>query len=165
MISLQIVDTKNFMKHLLLTDTFDSFLTVEATITTFSTFHIDGTLHKDYYDDDELEQLNLTTNHYSHWSQLKPFFLSIIKGQHTPQNFKIVFLLSPEKIARLIVDTNTSLTASDISGLYLNLTFNGEQLTCITGSSLNIFTMDKSFEQHWDDTLKNFLKENALLFE
>ena len=45
MIALQIADTKTFMQKLLLTDTFDRFLMLEATITTFNTFHIDGTLH------------------------------------------------------------------------------------------------------------------------
>lgn len=45
MIALQIQDVKDFMGKLLLQHTFDAFLVVEGSITTYNTFHIDGRLH------------------------------------------------------------------------------------------------------------------------
>ena len=48
MTALQIADIKTFMKKLLLTDSFDRFLLLEGTVTTFNTFHIDGALQKSY---------------------------------------------------------------------------------------------------------------------
>ena len=50
MIALEIKGTKNIMNALLLSGQFDSFLVEEAVITTFSTFHIDGHLVRDFYD-------------------------------------------------------------------------------------------------------------------
>ena len=49
MIALQIADIKTFMKKLLLSESFDRFLLLEGSITTFNTFHIDGTLQKAYF--------------------------------------------------------------------------------------------------------------------
>lgn len=49
MIALQIADIRVFMKKLLLSETFDRFLLLEGSITTFNTFEIDGTLQKTYY--------------------------------------------------------------------------------------------------------------------
>ena len=46
MIALQIVDLKDFMSKLLIGSTFDSFWLCEASVTTFATFTIDGTLHR-----------------------------------------------------------------------------------------------------------------------
>ena len=50
MIALQLNGTKNFMSHLLLTDTFDNFLFIEGEIVTFNTFTIDGYIQKAFYD-------------------------------------------------------------------------------------------------------------------
>lgn len=46
MLALKINDVKSFMNQLLIGDTFDSFSLVEASITTFSNFTIDGKIHK-----------------------------------------------------------------------------------------------------------------------
>ena len=55
--ALEIKVTKDIMNALLLSDKFDCFLTAEAVITTFNTFHIDGHLVKDFYSQEELEEL------------------------------------------------------------------------------------------------------------
>ena len=52
MLALKINDVKSFMNQLLIGDTFDSFSLVEASITTFSNFTIDGKIHKDFFDTD-----------------------------------------------------------------------------------------------------------------
>ena len=49
MIALQIADIRHFMKKLLLSESFDRFLLLEGSITTFCTFHMDGQLQKTYY--------------------------------------------------------------------------------------------------------------------
>lgn len=48
MIILQITQLKNFMNTLLRLETFDRFPVSEASITTFTTFSIDGSLHTDF---------------------------------------------------------------------------------------------------------------------
>lgn len=48
MLVLKINDVKNFMNQLLIGQTFDDFSLVDASITTFCSFMIDGTLHRDF---------------------------------------------------------------------------------------------------------------------
>lgn len=165
MISLQILDIKNFMSHLLLRDTFDRFFLTEASITTQNTFFIDGHLHKDYYSTDELEIGGLDHQLYSYWSQVKHFCLELIKGKKTPLSFKIIFQLSGNNTTNLLSHLNLSFTPADISGLYLNLHYDGQHLRCITGTSINIFTMDKTLEHSWDSMIKKFLFKNEIPFE
>lgn len=60
MIALKIAEVKDFMNKLLCQDVFDHFLIQEAVITTNVSCHIDGTLQKDFYTLEELEEQNLT---------------------------------------------------------------------------------------------------------
>ena len=48
--ALQIPDVRDFMTKLLTTEIFDTFLVTETTLTTFTTFRMDGSFHADYYD-------------------------------------------------------------------------------------------------------------------
>ena len=123
MISLQIKDVKPFMNKLLLSDYCDAFLVSEATFVTFSTFHIDGALKKDYYSEEELEEQHMQEQTHAAWRQIRPFCLELIKGKHTPLEFKIVFRLSPSNTEKLLHQADISLTSKDISGLFLNIHF------------------------------------------
>lgn len=159
MIAITITERKTFMNRLFLTEYFDHFLLSEATFVTFNTFHIDGVLEKEYYTPDELEIGQLTDQQYSSWKQIRPFALSLIKGSHTPLEFKIIFRLSEKNVKKLLAQASLSYSAEDVNGLFLNLHFKAGTLTCTTGTSLAFFTMDKSLEKAWDDTIKKYLKE------
>ena len=50
MIALQVQDVKDFMSRLLIGTDFDAFWLCEANVTTFVTYHIDGSLHKEFCD-------------------------------------------------------------------------------------------------------------------
>ena len=73
----------------------------------------------------------------------------MIKGKKTPLGFKFVFCLSGENTARLLLQEGLSFSPEDVRGLYLNLSFDGSALHCVTGTSMNTFTMDKSLEHAW----------------
>ena len=160
----QIQDVKSFMSHLLLSHTFDRFLVPEASITTFNTFLIDGHIQKDYYSFDEADKEERDAQIYSRWEQLRPFCLSLIKGKKTPLGMKIVFQLSPENLEKILRSNHLSLSANDINGLFLNLKYDGKQLLATTGTSLGIFTMDKTLEQIWDGLVASFLKKHQIPF-
>ena len=49
MIALRITNTKDFMAKLLTQETFDTFLFSEGSVTTFTTFSIDGSWHPDFF--------------------------------------------------------------------------------------------------------------------
>ncbi len=46
--------------------------------------------------------------------------------------------------------------------MYLNIRYETGELYCVTGTSLNFFTMDKSLEIEWDETVKLFFKEHHI---
>lgn len=155
MISEQIKNVKKFMEKLLIDCSFDKFLVNEISITTYNTFEIDGHINKNFYTSDEFEQLE--NPKFSYWSKLKPFCFSIIKGNKTPVRFKIVFALDRDTISHLVSVTNTTITENDVNELFLNIKYENGILTYTTGTSLKIFTLDKSLEKGFDAYISNFI--------
>ena len=146
MIALALADAKTITAHLFLKDTFDRFCLIEGEIITFNTFHIDGRVHRDFFDtagpgDDE----NGTTapGEYSFWGSLR----------------------SPENIARVTEQSGTGIRPENVQGLYLNFHFDGTALTCVTGTSFRTFTMDKSLEHIWDEMAQKFFRQHQIPFE
>ena len=74
---------------------------------------------------------------------------SFIEGEITTFNF-------------LTAHGLTGYRPEEIRGLYLNFHYDGHHLQCITGTSLNTFTMDKSIEREWDQEVKNILKSRSI---
>ena len=163
MISLKIIDIKAFMSSLLVQPIFDNFLLSELDIITFNHFNISGKLNTSWYNSDELELLQGRV--YSKWSEIKPTAFNLIKGNKTPSSFKIVFLLSPENTSKILNKNGLSFKLEEINGLFLNIKFEHNILTLITGTSLRTFTMDKSLEHEWDANMKTFLKHYEIAFE
>lgn len=165
MIALQIQDIKNFMNRLLLSQTFDHFLLVEGSITTYNVFRIDGRLHKDFFTEDEMEERALKEREFSLWKEVRPICLELIKGKKTPLGFQFTFQLSRENTAKLLTASGiTSIRPENVSGLLFNVRYNDAGLSCITATNLNLFTMDKSLEHAWDDMVKRFLRQQEISF-
>ena len=163
MISLTIKDTKNFMSQLLIKETFDTLYISEADISTAITSSINGSINKDYYTNEEYEQLSLKK--YSTWSTVKPICFDIIKGKKVPSSMKIVFIL-PENICESIISYySLPFSLSDISALCINVRYINGNVTITTGSSLNIFTLDKAVDNALDDYIKKFLDNASIDFE
>ncbi len=157
MIALTIKSLKNFMNRLLVSDTFDRFYVSEASITTFVTFSIDGLLHQDFFDADTAKELRSSGQQQVLWKDIKPFCFSVIKGKRTPLSFKIVLLFSRDETELLIARSGMDITPDDVFGLFLNCQYNGEALVLTTGTSLRIFTLDKSLDEALDHALREFL--------
>ena len=151
MIALKIAEVKDFMNKLLCQDVFDHFLIQEAVITTNVSCHIDGTLQKDFYTLEELEEQNLTGLSFVPYGLLR--------------SFKFSLLLSPENLKRTLSQTGSSFTENDISAVFLNIRFQNGELTVTTGISYRIFSTDKTLEHEWDTLLKRFLTKNQISFD
>lgn len=160
MILLSISEVKEFMSKLLLSDTFDSFLFIEGEIVTFNTFSINGHLQKDFFDKDMIPERN-----YSLWKELREYCFSLIRGKRTPLRFKFVFGLSEPNIEKLLRQQGLSFTPQDVQGLYLNISYDGHSLRCVTGTSMNLFTLDKSLEEAWDKMVQKFFAQKEISFE
>ncbi len=165
MTALSILNIKEFMNILLRTDTFDSFLLSECSITTYMTFLLDGHCHADFFSPEDEAYKKAAQEEYIPFSLVRPACFDLIKGKRTPSSFKFVFQLSRENLMRTLASASHSITAEDISALYLNLIFQNQQLTCTTGVSRHTFSMDKSLEHVWDELVKRFLKKHKIPFE
>lgn len=160
MILLSIPEVKEFMSKLLLSETFDTFLFVEGEIVTFNTFTMNGRLQKDFFDKDMVPERT-----YSLWKDLREYCFSLIRGKRTPLRFKFVFGLSEPNIEKLLKQQDLSFTPQDVQGLYLNISYDGTSLKCVTGTSMNLFTMDKSLEEAWDKMVQKFFTQKEIEFE
>lgn len=162
MVALKIEEQKRFTEGLFIGELFDSFLVREASIVTFNSFSIDGRVRQGYYSDEELEEKQI--EEFSSWRTIKPVCFSLIKGKRLPESFRIVFLLSPGAKERFVSSRVPSMRPEDIGGLYLNVHYENGEMTCVTGTSIQIFTMDKSLEREWDESVKQFLKKKGIAF-
>jgi hypothetical protein len=141
-------NTKKFMSLLLKSDIFDSLEIRNAVITTFTSFEISGKINKDFFDEENLPQRD-----YCLWKEIKPFAFEIIKGKHMPKFIKLVFAATEELKEKI---------SPDSSVLFLNITFENNAVTVITGSSTKTFTMDKSGEYAWDEYVNEFFEKNNI---
>ena len=150
------LSAKSCMSHLLLRDTFDQFALIEGEITTFCRYTIDGYLHKDFFDEKPEQD-------YACWKDLREYCLSIIRGKRTPLNFKIILSLAPGDFKAFLLEHQiTSFSPKDITGLYLNFHYDGSILQCVTGISMNTFSIDKTLEKEWDAYAERFLSSKGI---
>ena len=165
MIILQITQLKNFMNTLLRLETFDRFPVSEESITTFTTFSIDGSLHTDFFDPDDAQLLKEKGRTRLLWKDVKSFCYSVIKGKRTPLQFKFVFQLPQAACEKMIADHALPLEIENVFGCFLNFQYKDGKLLLTTGTSLKIFTMDKSLDRVFDEEVRQFLLKNEIAFE
>ncbi len=165
MTAFQIIDIKDFMNKLLCTELFDHFLLPEASISTYVTHTIDGHLNPDFFSPEDEQYDLIQQTAISPFSLLRPVCFQLIKGTRTPLGFKFVFQLSRENQRRTIESAGCSFRPEDITGMFINLRYQDQKLTCTTGISYRIFSMDKSLEQEWDRLVSVFLKNHKIPFE
>ncbi|NBH83594.1 hypothetical protein D7X88_11735 [bacterium C-53] len=160
-------ETNLFCKKLLGSPLFDAFLLEECTIATANTFTIDGRINKNFYTKEEQEDLNLTGPSapvLTTYASLRPICFELIKGKKTPLNFRFVFHLSRENTEKILQRADTSFSLADIHALVLTVRYDGAAVMCTTGTSLSVFSMDKSVEHAWDDMVRRFFLKNDLAF-
>ena len=159
------LDTKKCMNALLLSQAFDSFLLVEGEITTFNTFQIDGRLKKEFYRQDADDDFVSPDREYALWKEQREFCFSIIRGKRAPLGFRFILSLSSPNIARMLEQNNLTFSPSDVQGLYLNFRYDGAHLACTTGTSMNLFTLDKSLDEAWDKMAQRIFAKQEIPFE
>ena len=160
MIALALPQVKECMAKLLLSETFDPFYFIEGEIVTFNTFTMDGYLKKDFFEQEEAPE-----REYALWKDMREFCFSLIKGKRTPLSFKFVLGLSDSNIEKLLLQQGLDFKPQDVRGLYINLKYDGQKLQCITGTAMNLFTMDKSLEQAWDMMVQKFFAQKEIKYE
>ena len=155
MVNIHIEDKKTFTSNLFIKNTFDDYLLVEAAITTFNTYTIDGRIQKKFYSDKEYEDLGSPL--LSSWGDMKNICFEMIKGSRTPLKFKIVLKLPEEKTGDIVSKAGGTLTVNDVQGLLLNIRYENDSMDCITAATLKLFSMDKSVEEELDRYMDKML--------
>ena len=162
MVALRIQDLKEFTKKLFIGETFDKWMVREASVVTYNRFAIDGAVRRGYYSEEERQEQGI--GEYSFWKIIRPFCFSLIKGKSLPDSFAIVFKLPPAQTARFLEAHGLSWKPEE-TGLYINVRYEDQALYCVSGLSVNQFTMDKSLEHEWDEAVKGFLKKEGIAAE
>ena len=146
------------MNTLLASEQFDAFLVDEASITTFNTFHIDGHIVKDFFNSEEITNMEQGLPEFSLWKDIRPICFQLIKGKKTPSQLKIVLKLSEDNTYSLLESTHSTLSTMDIDGMFLNILFQHDKLTIVCGISYKIFTLDKNLENEFTTSISSLLK-------
>ncbi len=156
-------DVRDFMEKLFLKEVFDGFQLVEAVIVTSNTFMIDGHIHREYYTEEEWEEL--TEKSISRWASVRPICFQMIKGKKTPESMKLIFKMAESAVEKLLGKSGLPFQSSDVEGLFFNVRYDNKKLTLTSGVSMRMFTMDKSLEQFWEQRLEGFLKQAEIVCE
>ena len=170
--SFLIQDRKEFMNRLLGSELFDAFEVVSAQLTTFCTFTVDGTYIPGYLSEEEPDPASsapeASAAPFALWKTLRPHLFDLIRGKSKPGSIRIVLRLSQKNTERMLRSGGSPLHSSDVSGFFLNISYQHreqtEQITCITGTSLKTFTLDKTAEHVWDEMAGRFFRKAGIPF-
>ena len=109
--------------------------------------------------------LIITKSLIQNWSNIKPFCFSLIKGNKVPAAMKLVMLASYELVTDIIAKNNIAVMPENVNGLFINMKYQEGHVDIITGTSLNVFTLDKQLDTAFDQYVKTFLANAGLDFE
>jgi len=88
----------------------------------------------------------------------------MIKGSKTPLSMKIILMLSNANTNQILTKYNLPLSAENINGLFLNIHYDGTNLSCTTGVSYRTFTLDKRLEAAFEENILNWLRQLNIAF-
>ena len=157
----QIIKVKEIMNAMLRNDTFDSFLVSDITIKHQISYVIDGHMSS-LEDADAIVHDGMPATCIS-YGKVRNICFEMMKGKTIPSYFKFIFLLPPDQLASLLESTDTSLQTSDIANLSLNLRFQDNVLLATAGTSVKMFTTDKTLDKAWDEWVSHFLEPYQLV--
>lgn len=165
MIALKITAPGRFMSALLSGTAFDGFLLQEASLKLSVVWQIDGRLVRDYFDDDEWEDLKGGTQNLASWSRVRPHLHSLIRGKKPPASLSFILQAPPSYMDRLFREAGLDPEKAPISACILNIRFTPSDLRVMTGTAWKTFSPDRTPETLWDRDLMAFLSARNIDFE
>ncbi|MGN0368000.1 MAG: DUF5721 family protein [Wujia sp.] len=152
----EIEDTKQFMQELLKQERYDSFYLYEARVKTKLDYYVSGKLNPQYLDTQDEADCAQEGQTHIEWKDIKSTVFSFMDEDRMPISFKIILMFHKENILRLLEMNHVAIAAADVRALFLNIVYEQGQLHVTTGTSLDIFTMDKTLEHLWDETVQKY---------
>ncbi len=141
--SIEEYEVKNFMQRLLREDSFDKLEVRSIFLETIVKYDILGNINKEYLKEDD-------KRYFVKWKELKPYIVSLIKGNIKPKVFKIVFSLDDNSVNNLCDNANA---------MFLNIIYQNNIITGTTGTSQKTFSLDKKEDKIWEDIVLKFFKK------
>ncbi len=156
--SFEIEDGKAYINSLFTEERFGSFYLHEFRARTALDYYVSGKLNQAYFEQpgetaSEKEEKDPT---YILWADIREKILSLIRGERLPLTMKLVLMFHRSNIERLCEMNNLPVAPSDVGGLFMNISFEEQRLVVTSGISLKVFTMDKTLERLWDDTIERY---------
>ncbi|MCF0135030.1 MAG: hypothetical protein HUJ69_01240 [Lachnospiraceae bacterium] len=168
-------DVRSFMRALLSEPLFKDWELRSAELSVLSHISIDGKINRDYLSDEEKQQ---HPSPYLKWEEIQPRIRSLIQGGKTPTLMHITLALDPSRFRGMPTDTVESLllqiryeipgpgegtAPSETAGARDRTDPQREhRLTLITGVALKTFTLDKTPEKMWDESIPAFFKAHSI---
>lgn len=135
-------DIKIFMNKLLKEDSFKGFELRSCELKKDIVITIDGRLDKSWYDEEP-------DRDYISWNDAKKYVFDFIKGKRTPKFMKII--LSLNSLAASKIHNNAK-------ACFLNIIFEEGKVAVATGTAQKEFSLDKSVDMAWEDSVKIFFR-------
>lgn len=161
MLSIRINDIRTMTKLLFTEDAFDKFLLHDASVITDITTLIDGKKNLEFFNEEERETEKGTR--YIPYARIRPFIFELIRGKRLPVSFKLILLTNAASTEA--IRKKADFTACGISSLSMNILYKEEALYLTTGVSYEGFSLDRSPEKLWDETVSGFLRQKNIEFE
>ncbi len=139
-------NVKIFMQKLLKEEAFDKLEVRNIALETIVKYEILGNINKDYLQEDE-------NRYFVKWKELKPYIVSLIKGNIKPKLFKIVFSLDDNTVNSLCDNANA---------MFLNIMYQNDIITGTTGTSQKAFSLDKKEDKILEDIILRFFQKNNI---
>ena len=149
--SVSVNNISSFMKLFLASLEFDEFSVIEISISTYSNFHIDGRLNKEYFDTEDKPESD-----YCGWKTLRPICFELIKGKILPLKMNFVLALPKSLTGKLLCENGISLSPDDVDFL-VNIRYENNTLSLISATNTKSFSLDKSHEKAWDEAFEKGL--------
>ncbi len=99
------------------------------------------------------------------WARIRPIVRAIVSGKHSPLSFRIILKMPDKGIQSILTSGSLSARVEDVNGLFLNITYQNEEILCTSGVSLKTFTLDKSLDKIWDDMMLRFFAARSIAVE
>ena len=161
MLSLVFHDLKKMTALLFTENSFDRFLLKSASLSAMLSVTISGEKDPDFFSEEEREKEMQES--FVRYETVRPLLFSLIKGKRPPLSFRIILITDKNTTNSLKVKSGFS--GAEATSLSMNFSFKNGVLTLSSGVSYSGFTLDKSLEALWDQTIRNFLDQKDVTYE
>lgn len=163
----QIEDAKEFLGDLMTNEKYDSFYLFEARIKSDLDYYVNGKRNMEYpRNEDErgargAKESNGETGFHENesyicWKDIKDTLRLLMGEEQLPLSLKLILMFHRDNITRLIEMNNLPLAPEDVGALFYNVYLERGELSVTTGISLKVFTMDKTLEHLWDESVGKY---------